>query len=81
MRILYVEDDPRDADLTIRGLRKNAPHFEIETVSTIHETHARLALLDSNPLELLMVDMHLSDGTGLELLQYVRENRLLEAQP
>ena len=76
MRILYVEDDPRDADLTVRGLHKSAPHFEIEILSTIQETHARLALLDSHPLELLMVDMHLSDGTGLELLQHVRENRL-----
>ena len=76
MRILYVEDDPRDADLTVRGLRKSAPHFEIEILSTIQEAHARLALLDSRPLELLMIDMHLSDGTGLELLQQVRENRM-----
>ncbi|HSE30865.1 MAG TPA: sigma 54-interacting transcriptional regulator [Pyrinomonadaceae bacterium] len=76
MRILYVEDDPRDADLTTRGLEKTAPHFEIETVSTIKEAHARLERLDSAPLELLLVDMYLSDGTGLDLLCYVRENKL-----
>jgi DNA-binding response OmpR family regulator len=76
MRILYVEDDPRDADLTIRGLQKSAPDFHIEAVSSLEEAKERLARLQSNPLELLLVDMHLSDGTGLELLRYVRENRL-----
>jgi DNA-binding response OmpR family regulator len=76
MRILYVEDDPRDADLTVRGLQKSAPHFQIETVSTIQEAHARLERLDSEPLELLLVDMYLSDGTGLDLLRHVRENRI-----
>ena len=76
MRILYVEDDPRDADLTLRGLKKSAPDFQIESVSTIEEAHERLTRLQSNPLELLLVDMHLRDGTGLELLRHVRENRL-----
>ena len=27
MNILYVEDDPRDADLTVRMLSKTAPHL------------------------------------------------------
>ena len=76
MRVLYVEDDPRDADLTVRGLEKNASHFQIETVSTIKEAHARLERLDSEPLELVLVDMYLRDGTGLDLLHHIRENRL-----
>jgi PAS domain S-box-containing protein len=76
MRILYVEDDPRDADLTVRGLQKTAPHFDVETVSTIKAVHERLSRLDSEPLELLLVDMYLSDGTGLDLLRHIRENKL-----
>lgn len=76
MRILYVEDDSRDADLTIRGLQKSAPHFEIETVSTIKDAHSRLERLAAEPLDLLMVDMYLPDGSGLDLLRHVRENKL-----
>ena len=76
MRVLYVEDDARDADLTVRGLEKSAPHFQIETVSTIKQAHERLERLDSEPLELVLVDMYLPDGTGLDLLNHIRENRL-----
>ena len=72
MRILYVEDDPRDADLTIRLLRKTAPHLELETVSTIREALTRLGRIDLEPLDLALVDMHLRDGDGLTLLNHIR---------
>src|ERR1044072_5468530 len=76
MRILYVEDSPIDADLTARALRKVVPHIWIETVSTIRDAHARLAHLASDPLDLVLTDMHLRDGDGLSLLQHIRENSL-----
>ncbi|HEY0377000.1 MAG TPA: response regulator [Pyrinomonadaceae bacterium] len=76
MRILYVEDNPLDADLTARALRKSAPDVEVETVSTIGEALARLARIASDPLELVLTDMRLRDGDGLSLLQHVRENSL-----
>ena len=76
MRILYVEDDPRDADLTVRRLQKTAPHFEVETVSTVEEALMRLERMRSEPLDLVLVDVHLSDGDGLSLLTHVRENVL-----
>lgn len=76
MRILYVEDDPRDADLTVRRLQKTAPHFEVETVSTIEEGLMRLERIDSEPLDLVLADVHLSDGDGLSLLNHIRENRM-----
>ncbi len=76
MRILYVEDDPRDADLTVRRLQKTAPEFEVETVSTVQDALTRLERVDSEPLDLVLVDFHLSDGDGLSLLAYVRENGL-----
>src|SRR5215207_5001127 len=76
MRILYVEDDPRHADLTARRLRKSAPHVRVETVSTIREALARLKRIASDPLELVLTDMRLRDGDGLSLLQHVRKNSL-----
>ena len=42
MRVLYVEDDLRDADLAARTLRKVAPSFEMEHATTIEAAFERL---------------------------------------
>jgi PAS domain S-box-containing protein len=76
MRVLYVEDDPRDADLTQRALRKTAPHVQIESVSTIKDAKTRLDRLASEPLDLVLADMQLRDGDGLSLLKHIRENSI-----
>lgn len=76
MNVLYVEDDPRDADLTQHTLARTAPHLELETVSNIAQALQRLQRLDSEPLDLVLTDMHLRDGDGLSLLNYIRENSL-----
>lgn len=76
MRVLYIEDDPRDADLTVRALARIAPHITLETLSSINDAYARLQRIASEPLDLVLTDMHLRDGDGLSLLNYVRENSL-----
>jgi PAS domain S-box-containing protein len=76
MRILYVEDDPRDADLTQYTLARTAPHLQLETVTTIAEAIDRLRRLDSEPLDLVLTDMHLRDDDGLSLLKWIRESSL-----
>jgi len=76
MRILYVEDDLRDADLTKRSLAKAAPHLQLETVSSISEALDRLTRLDTAPLDLVLTDVHLRDGDGLSLLAHIRQNAL-----
>ena len=76
MRILYVEDDPRQADLTARRLRVAAPHIRLEAVSTIRAAIARLERIASDPLDIVLTDMRLSDGDGLSLLRHIRERGL-----
>ena len=76
MRILYVEDNPRDADLTMRTLRKIAPHLQLEPVVTIDQALERLNRLSSEPLDLVLTDMHLHGRDGLSLLRHIRENNL-----
>ena len=76
MRVLYVEDDPRDADLTLRTLSRTAPQLGLETVSSIGEAHARLSRIASEPIDLVLTDMQLRDGDGLALLTYIREHSL-----
>lgn len=76
MKILYVEDDARDADLTLRMLRKRAPELEFEVVSTLNKALTRLDRLPTEPLDLILTDMNLHDGSGLTLLKHIRENSL-----
>ena len=76
MRILYVEDDPRDAYLTVRSLTRNAPHLVVDTVNSIAEAYARLEHIESAPIDLVLTDMQLRDGNGLSLLNHIRENSL-----
>ena len=76
MRVLYVEDDPRDADLTLRTLARSAPQLALETVSSIGEAHSRLGRIAAEPIDLVLTDMQLGDGDGLSLLTHIRENSL-----
>src|SRR5215204_613259 len=76
MKVLYVEDDPRDADLTVRTLVRTAPHLTIETVSNIGAALARLQRIDPEPIDLVLTDVHLPDGDGVSLLNHIRENSL-----
>jgi DNA-binding NtrC family response regulator len=76
MNVLYVEDDQRDAVLTHHTLARTAPHVVLESASSIAAASARLERLDSEPLDLVLTDMHLPDGDGLSLLNHIRENSL-----
>ena len=73
MKILYVEDNPNDADLAQRWLRKHAPQFAIEVVATQSDAVARLSGPDAPPFDLVLTDLRLPDGGGLSLLTYIRE--------
>jgi chemotaxis protein methyltransferase CheR len=57
-------------------LARTAPHLAVEIVSSIAEAHARLQHIASSPIDLVLTDMHLRDGNGLSLLNYIRENSL-----
>lgn len=74
MRVLYVEDDPLDADLTRRALQKNAPHFGLDIARSYREA---LQLLDSkSDFDIMLTDLNLPDGSGFALLSHVREHRI-----
>jgi len=76
MRVLYVEDDPRDVNLTVHTLARTAPQLVLETASSVTEALARLQCAEAEAIDLVLCDMHLRDGDGLSLLTYIRENDL-----
>ncbi|TXI37557.1 MAG: diguanylate cyclase, partial [Nitrosomonas sp.] len=74
MRVLYIEDSASDADLALRTLRRTAPDIELDVVNTLAEGFKRLAGPDCH--DVLLVDLSLPDGSGLDALTHVREQRL-----
>src|SRR5215211_2193463 len=74
MKILYVEDEFAHVILTERVLEENLNHgFKLIHAETIA---AALKLLDTEPdIDLVLSDLRLPDGTGLDLLQQVRTRK------
>jgi len=69
-RILYVEHEAMDLELTLRHLAEAAPHFAVEAVHTCAEA---LALLGQpHAYDLALIDLQMPDLSGLD---FVREAR------
>ena len=66
LRVLYAEDSVVDADLTRTHLQLNAPHIDLEVVSTGQEFLARL---DHKAYDVLLLDDDLPDMDGTEVLK------------
>ena len=69
IRVLYVEDDPADRELTSRHLARHAPHLKLAVARTVREALDRLAAGD---VDLVLSDYRLPDGTGLDLLEAIK---------
>ncbi|MCP4636193.1 MAG: EAL domain-containing protein [Methyloversatilis sp.] len=73
MRVLYTEDSEFDADLTQRALARCGLDIELRIATSIGRARELLA---QTPFDVLLTDLKLPDGTGLELLADVRERGL-----
>ncbi len=71
MKILYVEDEVAHVLLAQRTLEENLPHeFTLIHAETIRQA---LNILDTQTdIDLILSDLRLPDGTGLDLLKKVR---------
>ncbi|OGB06457.1 MAG: hypothetical protein A3E25_00410 [Burkholderiales bacterium RIFCSPHIGHO2_12_FULL_69_20] len=75
MRILYVEDNPRDTDLVRRALARSEPQPQLDIVTTLAE--ARDALRATEPRhDVLLTDLNLPDGHGIDLVVELRAQAL-----
>ena len=70
LRVLYVEDNPADAELAQRVLARAAPWIELDIATTIAEVKA--ALQRAELPDVLATDLHLPDGSGIELVSWLR---------
>lgn len=70
MKLLYVEDNPFDRDLTRRALLKQLPGLEWDAVGSVKEALERLD--SGRAYDALLLDMWLQDGCGLDVLLAAR---------
>ena len=76
MKVLYIEDNPVDIDLTVRQLKKDSPSVHIDTANS--QTEA-LQIIKSEyfpEYDLVLTDMHLPDGDGIAILSHIRGHSL-----
>ena len=74
MRVLYLEDNSRDADLARRELVRHAPQIKLDILPTLEEALARLK---GEPIyDLVLADLRLPDGSGMDLLSHIRKHGL-----
>jgi PAS domain S-box-containing protein len=76
LKILYVEDNSADTDLLHRELLQLAPEISITSVHTVKQALSKLNEKVEIPFELVLIDLHLPDGSGMELLNQIRANRM-----
>lgn len=74
MKILLLEDNSTDADLTIRGLIGIIPDCTIEHAPTLEQ--ARKVLDTDTSYDIALLDVNLPDGSGLEFLMEIRKREL-----
>ena len=72
MKILYVEDEPAHVELTQRTLDDSLPdRFVLYQVDSLRSA---IKMLQQAPdIDLVLTDLRLPDGSGLDLLQKVKE--------
>ncbi len=75
LRVLYVEDNRQDADLTVRHLKKYAPHIQMQ-VAPSQKLALELLYEQRQPCDLVLIDRNLADGDGLSLLVKLRSLNL-----
>jgi PAS domain S-box-containing protein len=78
MHILYIEDNPLDADLVIAELARSVPPIKADLAATYAQAVASLNLCTpEQPIyDQVLTDLRLPDGSGLSLLPLIRERRL-----
>jgi CheY-like chemotaxis protein len=90
LNVLYVEDYPLGIKLLLDSFSRRAPDIHVEVVSTVAQaidrlTHFENGLADpgqseQNPrYDVVLTDLNLPDGLGLDILAHVRNHRLMLA--
>jgi PAS domain S-box-containing protein len=74
IKILYLEDNKFDIDLTTIEIKKALPDCIFDVVSKVSDANN---LLNHDPMyDLAILDLNLPDGNGIDCLTYIRQKNL-----
>ncbi|QDZ28591.1 EAL domain-containing protein [Noviherbaspirillum sp. UKPF54] len=73
--ILYLEDNAVDADLARRALARQMPETAMDLAPTLAAALERLAA-HPHRYDMVLSDLRLPDGSGMDLLGHIRERKL-----
>ncbi|MCC7431576.1 response regulator [bacterium] len=73
-KVLYIENNQMDVDLTLRHCQKEAPHIKITAVYSAKE--AFNLLKHQNDFNLALVDLRMPDLNGLEILRTAKHQKI-----
>ncbi len=73
IRVLYVEHDPADIELTRRAFAEHGRHLQLDVASRGDEALRRLRTVQYH---LLLLDYRLPDLNGIEVLKMLRGDRI-----
>ena len=76
MKILYIEDNVAHVELTLRSLEIHGAEFDLQTAKNIREA---FSLLNTTEYDVILCDHSLPDGSGLDVIQFVRERGIATA--
>jgi CheY-like chemotaxis protein len=77
MNILYIEDDSSDFDLACHELKRTIADVTITGANTIAEALA--ALRSGSTYDVVLTDLRLPDGSGLEIVHTIRQQQIHSA--
>ena len=83
MRVMYVEDDPRDIDLLLQVLQADDPGVEVRTAGSVADARIMLEAAgpDYSPYDVLVADIGLPDGNGFNVVDWLRKQENLARLP
>jgi PAS domain S-box-containing protein len=76
MKILYIEDNSAHIELTQRSLEIYGAEFDLQTAQKMQEA---FSLLSTTEYDVILCDYRLPDGSGLDVIQFVRERGITTA--
>jgi diguanylate cyclase (GGDEF)-like protein/PAS domain S-box-containing protein len=72
MRVLYIDDFACNADIVRQALARQAPGIELEVADSCASARARLVDTNQARADVLLIELALPDGGGIELLKAAR---------
>jgi len=82
IKVIYIEHNPVDVDLTLRHLKKYAPNVRIDIISTAENALKLLPIAAgekyNDPYHLMLLDYGLPGMSAFDFIKIIRQERMIQ---